>query len=86
MATIEVTTTTMVRGAFKYFVHDHLFFDDGAATKMIDRLDFAAPGGALGRLLDRVLLSSYLERLLIERNEVIKRVAESGDWRRYLPR
>jgi ligand-binding SRPBCC domain-containing protein len=77
---------SMVRGAFARFVHDHVFDEDGAGgTTMIDRLDFAAPLGPLGRLVDRLLLSSYLERFLVERNALIKRVAESaGEWRTFV--
>jgi ligand-binding SRPBCC domain-containing protein len=74
----------MVRGAFKRFVHDHIFAEDGDGTLMMDRLEFEAPGGPIGRVLDRILLSSYLERFLRDRNELIKRVAESDRWREYL--
>jgi ligand-binding SRPBCC domain-containing protein len=76
---------SMIRGAFKRFVHDHFFDEDGAATTMIDRLELEAPGGPIGRLLVRAVLTSYLERFLRTRNESIKRIAESNDWRRYLP-
>jgi ligand-binding SRPBCC domain-containing protein len=75
---------SMVRGAFKRFIHDHIFVEEGGSTLVTDRVDFAAPGGPFGRVLDRILLSSYLERFLRERNEIIKRVAESDDWREYL--
>jgi ligand-binding SRPBCC domain-containing protein len=75
---------SMVRGAFKRFVHDHIFEEEGDATVVTDRVEFEAPGGPMGRLLDRILLSSYLERFLRERNELIKRVAESDGWRDYI--
>lgn len=75
----------MVRGAFKRFVHDHVFMRDRDGTIMTDRLEFEAPGGILGRLIDRLVLTSYLARFLEQRNEVIKRIAESeGEWRQYL--
>jgi ligand-binding SRPBCC domain-containing protein len=75
---------SMVRGVFKRFVHDHMFAEEGGGTTITDRLEFEAPGGPLGRIVDRILLSSYLERFIRERNEVIKRVAESDGWREYL--
>jgi ligand-binding SRPBCC domain-containing protein len=77
---------TMVRGAFSQFVHDHLFDEAGdGQTTMSDRLVFAAPLGLLGRIVDRLLLASYLGRFLDARNAVIKRVAESDtDWKQYL--
>jgi ligand-binding SRPBCC domain-containing protein len=76
---------TMLRGAFKRFVHDHFFVLEGDMTVMSDRLEFEAPLGMLGRLVDRVVLSGYLTRFLSERNAVIKRVAESEDeWKQFL--
>jgi ligand-binding SRPBCC domain-containing protein len=70
----------MVSGAFRYFAHDHHFaaMDDG--TRMRDEIQFSAPWGPLGR----VLAGRRLKRFLLERNAVIKRVAESDEWRRYL--
>ena len=75
---------SMVRGAFRRFVHDHHFEADGGATRMTDRLTFEAPAGPIGRLVDRWILRGYLTRFLRERNEVIRRAAESEAWRRYL--
>src|SRR5262249_39592567 len=75
---------SMVRGAFKRFVHDHIFEEDRDGTMVTDRVEFEAPGGPIGRMLDRILLSGYLERFLRERNEIIKRVSESDGWRDYL--
>jgi ligand-binding SRPBCC domain-containing protein len=70
----------MVAGAFRHFEHDHHFapMDDG--TRMRDEIHFLAPWGPLGRVLARKRLKSFL----MERNAVIKRVAESEEWRRYL--
>jgi hypothetical protein len=51
---------------------------------MIDVFDYSAPLGLLGRLVERLLLDGHLRRLLVERGLVIKSVAESGDYARYL--
>src|SRR5262249_46737256 len=76
---------TMVRGAFRHFAHDHLFDEDGdGATVMTDRLVFAAPFGLVGRVVDRLVLASYLGRFIDARNAVLKRVAETDEWRQYL--
>lgn len=74
----------MVRGAFRLFAHDHYFaaVPDGA-TMMRDVLRFAAPIPVLGRMVEP-FLQAYLGRFLRERNEVLKKSAESEDWRRYL--
>jgi hypothetical protein len=39
----------------------------------------------VGWLVERLALGPYLRRLLVERAAVIRRVAESDEWRRYLP-
>ena len=67
----------MQRGAFKYWRHTHLFESRDEGTLMIDDADYASPLGLLGRIVDRLLLESYMTRLLITRNDHIKRVAEA---------
>jgi ligand-binding SRPBCC domain-containing protein len=74
----------MVKGAFRYMRHDHSFEPRGAGTLMLDRFDFSAPLGLLGRLAEWLFLTRYMRRFLIERNAILKRVAESDEWKRYL--
>ncbi len=66
----------MQRGAFKSFVHDHYFRAEGADTRMVDVLLFAAPLGILGRIAEKAVLRRYMERLLVERAWTIKEAAE----------
>lgn len=75
---------SMVRGAFSRFDHDHFFTTQGEYTEMRDVFDFASPLGPLGRIADGLVLTRYMTRFLAERNGVIKRVAESDDWRAYV--
>jgi ligand-binding SRPBCC domain-containing protein len=75
---------SMVRGAFAHLVHDHLFVATVNGTQMIDVLDYAAPCGPLGRLAERLFLTAYLARFLRQRARVLKRLAESDDWRRFI--
>lgn len=72
----------LVSGPFRRMRHDHWFepVDDG--TQMRDEFEFAS---ALPPL-DALIVKPYLRRFLEGRNETIKRVAESDDWRRYLER
>ncbi len=76
----------MLRGMFKSFVHDHYFdpLPDGA-TLMRDELRFAAPLGPLGWLAETLVLRRYLTGFLVERNQLIKAVAESAEsrWQKY---
>lgn len=74
----------MVRGAFRRFDHDHFFSQEGAVTTMRDAFDYDSPLGILGRLADLVVLERYMRRLLVTRNDVIKRAAETETWRRYI--
>jgi len=84
--TVEITAfdrpthfrDSMVSGAFRRFDHDHEFRPEGADTVMTDRFDYTAPLGPLGALADRLFLKAYMRRFLTVRNELIKRVAESG--------
>ena len=71
---------SMVRGAFRRFDHDHYFDAEGAGTRMRDVFDYAAPLGPLGRLVERLLLTRYMRRVLEERGRELKTVAESGAW------
>lgn len=76
---------SMVRGAFARFDHDHHFDERPGGTRMLDVFDFDAPLGVLGRLAERAFLSAYLERFLRVRGALIREVAESDAWRRYVP-
>jgi ligand-binding SRPBCC domain-containing protein len=77
---------TMVQGAFRFMQHDHYFRSlSSCETEMKDVFCFAAPLPVLGRLAEVMFLRRYMRVLLHERNVVLKRIAESGDWQRYLP-
>lgn len=75
---------SMIRGPFRRMDHDHFFEPGGSGTLMRDIFDFDSPLGPLGGLVDRLVLACYMRKIVSERNLVIQRVAESGDWRRYL--
>jgi ligand-binding SRPBCC domain-containing protein len=74
----------MIAGAFKSMVHDHEFAEHPTGTLMCDRFEFKSPLGILGGIVDRVFLNSYLRRFIVRRNEVLKQLAESTEWSRYL--
>jgi hypothetical protein len=52
---------------------------------MRDVFAIAAPIPLLGRLAEQLFLRRYMQSLLDERNAAIKQIAESDEWRRYLP-
>ena len=74
----------MTAGMFKSFRHEHHFTEVAGETVMQDVLQFSAPFGLLGILIEKLVLRDYLEGVLRERNAMVKRVAESVDRQRYL--
>jgi ligand-binding SRPBCC domain-containing protein len=74
----------MVNGRFKFMKHKHEFKSEGNLTIMIDYFDFASPLGILGKLVDKVILSKYMENFLLERNQIIKEFAETDKWKQVL--
>ena len=75
----------MVRGMFRSFRHDHSFQSRPGGTTMADVLEFEAPYGLIGKLVEHAVLEKHLRLLLEKRNDCIKRVAESQDWKQYFP-
>jgi ligand-binding SRPBCC domain-containing protein len=75
---------SMVRGAFRRFDHDHFFAQQEEITVMRDVFDFQSPFGILSRAADRLFLTDYMRRFLLTRCTLIKTVAETEQWRRYL--
>jgi ligand-binding SRPBCC domain-containing protein len=83
--TIEITellrpfnfTDAMISGPFKSLRHQHTFEKTALGTIMTDRFDFKSPFGVIGYLADTVILESYMRKLLIKRNELIKTTAEN---------
>lgn len=75
----------MLQGPFRSLRHDHRFRSlASGATEMTDVMLVEAPFGALGRLVEIAVLRRYMRSLLRERIAVIRRIAESLEWRRYL--
>lgn len=74
---------SMQRGIFKRIDHDHFFEEIAGGTLMRDRFDYAAPLWILGNLADILFLEKYMTDFLIERNRLIKEIAESEKWREY---
>jgi ligand-binding SRPBCC domain-containing protein len=77
----------MLRGVFKSFVHDHYFEEQSdGRTLMRDVLRFVAPLGPLGWVAEMLVLRRYMTTFLMERNVLIKRVAEgdAAGWKQYI--
>ena len=73
-------TDEMIAGDFKNFKHEHHFKPIENGTLMIDLVEFESPYGELGKLVNQLFLKNYIQKLLINRNAVIKEYAESQKW------
>lgn len=76
--------SNMVRGAFKSILHKHIFEEENGFTIMKDEFSFEAPFGLAGKIFSNLVLFNYMKTLLQERNQLIKEVAESEEWKAFL--
>jgi len=77
---------SMLDGRFKTFQHDHhLKEQPDGSTLLQDEVRFSLPFGILGRIVARWIMVPHIRRLLHNRFKRIKRIAESNDWKNYLP-
>jgi ligand-binding SRPBCC domain-containing protein len=74
----------MIRGVFHRFCHDHYFETRENNTLMKDVMEFEAPLGPLGKVVDKLLLARHMQRLLERRNQCIRQAAESQNWKAYI--
>jgi ligand-binding SRPBCC domain-containing protein len=72
------------KGIFKFIIHDHYFEQKDGFILMKDVFFFESPFGPIGRLFDRIILTRYLTKFLLIRNEMIKEYAESEKWKAIL--
>src|SRR5688500_2546359 len=73
-----------VLGDFKSMKHEHFFKAVENGTIMIDQFHYQLRHGKLGRLVNAIRVRKYIHRLLEERNRMVKKVAETTDWKKYL--
>lgn len=64
------------RGPFRSFRHEHRFEQRAGRTVMVDRIEFQAPLGAVGQVVERIVLGRYLRHLIEVRNSFLKTEAE----------
>jgi hypothetical protein len=77
---------TMVKGIFRSMQADHrLRHLPSGVTELKDIFAIAAPLPIFGPIVEVLFLRRYMMTLNRERNAVIKQLAESDDWQRYLP-
>jgi ligand-binding SRPBCC domain-containing protein len=75
----------MARGRFKRFQHDHRFTEIDGHTLVVDKVKFSLPFGGPGKVVARWVMVPHIAALLRRRVILLKHVAESTEWKRYLP-
>jgi ligand-binding SRPBCC domain-containing protein len=77
-------TDEMFSGPFTSMQHFHQFVAEAKATLMRDEFNYTVPFGLPGKFFDWLVLRRYMTWLLKNRNAMIKNIAESREWRRFL--
>ncbi len=75
---------TMRRGRFKRFFHDHNLRTVHGRTLAYDVVSFSMHFGLAGKLVANQIVVPHVLSLLQERLSLLKRVAESEEWKLYL--
>jgi len=76
---------TMLAGRFKFFQHDHEFTEIDGQILLKDAIRFSMPLGFAGRMVGRYLLVPHIRGLMRRRFAMLKHIAETEEWRKYLP-
>ncbi|MBL8779243.1 MAG: SRPBCC family protein [Acidimicrobiales bacterium] len=66
----------MQKGPFGSWRHEHRYEATARGTRMIDEVSYRSPAGIVGRAVDRLFLRRYMIRLITERAEHLRTVAE----------
>lgn len=68
------------RGPFRRWWHEHTFtaVSGGTETVMVDLVEFGSRAGAVGGIVDRLVLDRYMPHLLRRRNAWLKAAVEAA--------
>jgi 8-oxo-dGTP diphosphatase len=73
----EVVSSVIVAGPARHLRHETTVADLGGRSLITDSLEWTTPFGALGRLVDVVLLRRLVLRVLARRRVAVRKLAES---------
>lgn len=73
-----------IKGVFKLLKHDHFFEQVGNEVMMKDIFEYESPFGIVGQLFNKLILTRYLTKFLIIRNNLIKEFAETEKHKKIL--
>jgi ligand-binding SRPBCC domain-containing protein len=75
----------MIEGRFRSFEHNHRLIETTNGTFLDDDIRFTMPLGWPGWLVGRVMLVPHILGLMRRRFNLLKRIAETDQWRSYIP-
>jgi ligand-binding SRPBCC domain-containing protein len=75
----------MASGRFRAYRHDHEFTEMDGRTLLKDTVRFSMPFGPVGKLAGKHILIPHFRDLIRRRFAMLKFIAESEEWRKYLP-
>lgn len=79
-------TDRMIDGRFRHFEHDHAFrADENGNVLLADEVRFSMRWGCFGALLGKRILVPHIRGLMKRRFALLKRIAESEEWRHFVP-
>ena len=76
---------TMGSGRFQRFQHDHTLSEIAGHTLLQDKIRFSLPFGWIGSIFAKWIMVPYMARLLRLRLEGLRYIAQTEEWRKYLP-
>lgn len=59
------------RGPYSLWVHEHTFREENHGTRVVDHVEYAAPGGAL---VQKFLIGPDLERIFQHRRKILEEI------------
>jgi ligand-binding SRPBCC domain-containing protein len=68
----------MLEGKFKSFKHQHTFIQKNGFVIMEDKIQYETPYSIFGKLFDQLILRKHLTHFIINRNKVLKALAEKS--------
>jgi hypothetical protein len=76
----------MIHGRFASFSHDHHFVQQSDGdVRLSDELRLTMPWEILGSIVGKIVLAPDIRDLLHRRFALLKQIAESNEWKKYLP-
>ncbi len=70
-----------LKSVFQFIVHDHYFEQQEGKVVMKYVFNFKSPFGILRQVFNKLLLTNYLTKFLVKRNNLIKEYAENTKWK-----